>query len=217
MSSTELDTEFDHSYEEPNNAKSYSSTDTQNTRATTPEHGLALEYRTILVPTEDASSVQSLDAAFIRYEPFAAWTCAFCDYEEDRCSCLAWPVLHGTVPTTKQDFLTYLESQEKSASALQHSSISYILAIEEHVPFSLAFNRDQRFKCNTMHHQLELIKTRIVDLKTASALLKDDEDRVPRGFRVACTFMESLLANCNGNARENHVCFKLNFKLTQGN
>ena len=195
---------------------SFASSNAESTRATTPEYELAFDdYYTIFLSPDNNVSIKSLEAAFIHFEPFRIWSCAFCEEDSKRCSCRAWPTSENPVHSNRTDFLTYLDQQEEAAKTLQECSLSYLLALEESTPFGLAFNIDQRAKCNTMNRQLELVKRRIRDLSNASALLTEGNDTVPDGFRGACIFFESLLANCLGNVRENHVCLKLNYTLAK--
>ena len=184
-----------------------------NTRATTPDFGLVFNYRTILIAADEVSCLEPLEAAFIKYEPFETWSCAFCEKEQTECNCQARHLGAKSIPETRPDFVECLGSQEGTASALQASLTSYLLAIEKHVPFGKFFNANQKTKCGVMNQQLELIKERLADLKTASQLFKSDEFRIPEGIRKAYGHVERLLANCHANATENHVCLKLNFTL----
>ena len=199
---------------EDNSSTSTSTFTTEtNTRATTPDSGPAFNYRTILIAAADFSSIETLEAAFVTCEPFETWSCAFCEKEQTECNCQAQHLGAQSIPKTKPDFVEFLDSRERIASALQASLTSYLLAIEKHVPFGTSFNIDQKTKCGIMHRQLELTKERLADLKTASDLFKSDEARIPDGIRKAAGHVEPLLANCHANATENHVCLKLNFTL----
>ncbi|MCJ1329732.1 hypothetical protein MMC10_006412 [Thelotrema lepadinum] len=214
MSASDQNFKMDTSEDNSSTSTSTFTTET-NTRATTPDSGIAFNYRTIPVAVDDVSGIKSLEAAFINSEELEVWSCAFCRKEQRECKCQAWWLEAESVPSTKRDFVEYLDSQGRNASALQASLASYLLAIEKHVPFGLSFNIDQKRKCGTMDQQLEFIRERVADLKTASELLDSDEIGIPEGIRKACAYVECLLANCAGNARENHVCLKLNFTLAQ--
>ena len=194
---------------------SHTSTCNQSTRATTPDNELFFGFRTILIATHETTSISALETAFDKYEPFERWTCAFCGQMDGDCIARAWKANEGPIPRTKRDFLTYLRAEAKAAADVQNASASYLQAIEEHVPFGLGFNRNQKMKCAIMDTQLNLIIDRIRDLITSAALIKDDH-HVPDGFRVACDYLRPVLANCVGNARENHVFYKLNHTLTVG-
>ena len=191
---------------------SCTSTSTENTAATTPENDLVFSYRTIPVALCEISSIESLEAAFIKFEPFETWVCSFCGRTHEQCSVQAWQTSNVSALSTKGDFMKYLASQTAATKAVQESLLSYLLALEKDVPFSLAFNQDQRAKCNAMDRQLGLIQDRLQDLLKASELLKNHEI-VPNGLKEACSHLGRLLGNCLGNARENHVCLKLNYRL----
>ena len=204
----------DSSLDTPSTA-SYVSTETTNTRATTPDPGLPLNYRTILISHNDMLNIKLLEAAFDKYEPFDNWACAFCGKEREKCGSQTWHIGLNSVPETKLDFVKYLGFQGEAACTLQASLASYVLELEQHVPFGLTFNADQKTKCNTLNQQLEILKERVEDLKTACILLVNDGTKVPDGMKKACGNLEHVLANGVGNVRENHVCFKLNYMLTK--
>lgn len=216
MSANQIDSDVTSPIEGLSLVTSHCSTYTSNTRATTPEEALALAYRTILISADDQYSIKLLEAAFVTYEPFETCDCAFCGRGQNDCACLAWETRDAPVPSTKKDFLRYLDSRKMTALTLQKSLTSYLLAISQHVPLGMAFNEDQKTKCSKMDRQLEDIKDRIKDLTRAAGLLKLDGAVIPLGLTKACGYFERLLANCLGNARENHVCLKLNYMLTRG-
>ena len=194
---------------------SYFSTTTINTQATSPG-GISLGgFHTIIVLPRDLGSITALEQAFIEFEPFKKFCCAFCSEDGSTCKCQALSTsTHSRPPASKKKLLRFLEQEQAEADHIQAATLAYLLVLEKHVPFGLAFNLDQQRKCGRMNGQLEHVKNRIADVRRALEVLDDDDiSDVPNGILEACTFFRPLLANCLGNARENHICFKLNFRL----
>ena len=183
------------------------------TGSTTPEEPSESGFLTITVHSQDLSSLKSIEEAFIVSEPFNFWTCSFCAESQDNCHCYMTETTPGSIPHTKAKLLLYLLSEKKEATLLQDATLSYLLAIDEYKPLGEAFNRDQHHKCGIMHHQLELVKARILDLTKAVQAIPNEDDAVPEGLLSACSRFRDVLSNCYGNTRENHVAFKLNFML----
>ncbi|CAF9919428.1 MAG: hypothetical protein GOMPHAMPRED_001814 [Gomphillus americanus] len=193
---------------------SYFSTNTVNTQATTPGEITLGGFHTIIVTPKNLGSIAALERAFIEFEPFKKFCCAFCADDGVTCKCQALPTTtHSRPPGSKKKLLRYLAQEQAEADHIQAATLAYLLVLEKHVPFGLAFNLDQQAKCGRMNGQLEHVKYRIADVRRALELLDDDLCAVPTGILEACTLFRPVLANCLGNARENHICFKLNFKL----
>ena len=195
-------------------SSSYFSSNTFNTQATTPGGITTGGYHTIIITTKDLGSIKAIERAFVEFEPFKNFRCAFCSsISQITCKCQALETVDAAVPATKKKLLRYLEQEEVEASHIQAAILAYLLVLEKHIPFGIDFNLDQQGKSGVMHQQLEDVKHRISDMKRALELLDSDRSLVPGGILGACHFFRPVLANCLGNARENHICFKLNFKL----
>lgn len=195
-------------------SSSYFSSNAFNTQVTTPGGIASGGYHTIIITTKDLGSIKAIDSAFVEFEPFKNFKCAFCSsLTEITCNCQALETVDAAVPATKKKMFRYLVREEDEASHIQAAILAYLLVLEKHVPFGTEFNLDQQAKSGVMNRQLEDVKHRISDIKRAIELLDNDGSQVPEGILGACKFFRPVLANCLGNARENHICFKLNFKL----
>lgn len=204
------------SSEDNSNTASYANTGAIDTGFTSPGEAPGLAFATVTI-SQPISSLNALEEAFIADEPFKQWACSFCTKSNEDCSCRALETTPGPIPHTKGEFLAYLLNERNEATLLQHATVSYLLAIDESVPFGEAFNQDQHQKCGVMNDQLELVKARISDLVKAVRLVSAaDDDSVPSGLLNACSYFRDVLNNCYGNVRENHITYKLNYLLCVG-
>ena len=171
-------------------------------------------YRTLNVPY--GVPLSELTNHFVLTEPFLNWECAFCSSAGSLCRCQRIDTSPGAVPMTRDQFSDFVLAEQLEAAKLQRASASYIGALERCVPLGQAFNADQRHKIALATQQLERLKERFADLLLAAQMLGREGDKVPREMIEACELARGLLANCFGNIRECHVCFKLNYMLCKG-
>ena len=197
----------------------------------------SIGFQTFDLP-RNASSLEDLALHFAVSEPFHTWDCAFCERASHACGCVNAETSPGDTPRTKAEFQALLLTEQREASKLQSAAISYLDALEKHVPLGCDFNVDQQRKIARAHEQLDRLRERFSDLHQATHLFActntivkqapsgsgeghpcqqpEEHPVVPDGLVLACDRARALLANCFGNIRECHVCFKLNYMLCKG-
>ena len=188
------------------------------------------------IPTPCALlSPEELASTFAASEPFHSWDCAFCERTNHACGCVNAETSPGSTPRTKAAFQALLLTEQHEAGKLQSAAASYLAALTQHVPLGWDFNVDQQRKIARACEQLDRLRERFLDLLQAThffgtsgsttasssnegkaAAAADEHDKVPDGLVLACDRARALLANCFGNIRECHVCFKLNYMLCMG-